>query len=179
MNRGGQTYFIPASRDTNGITNFHKWEQAFRVYSNVYTREHPSCATELIQYNHIIFTAAGSYIWDNVYTYDHEFRTHLSYFPDCSWALILQQAWSMCLKDQISHDHNQNKYGSGAKIRKEICQRFNRGQCSNGRNCKYDHRCLECGKFGHGAHICRNKKSKESTTTGIGGSNNSTSGNPK
>ena len=32
-----------------------------------------------------------------------------------------------------------------------------KGLCTAGHGCKYDHRCLECGKFGHGAHICRNK----------------------
>ena len=37
--------------------------------------------------------------------------------------------------------------------------RFNKGKCTAGLSCKYDHRCLECGKFGHGEHICRNKKS--------------------
>ena len=43
------------------------------------------------------------------------------------------------------------------KGRKEICRRFNEGKCTAGLSCKYDHRCLECGKFGHGEHICRKK----------------------
>lgn len=81
VNRGGQTYFIPANRDQGAINNFHKWEQAFRVYSNVYTQEFPGRAAELIQYNHIIFTASSTYVWDNVYNYNCEFRTHLSYYP--------------------------------------------------------------------------------------------------
>ena len=150
VNRGGQTYFIPANRELNGgITSFHKWEQAFRVFSNIYTKEFPERATELIQYNHIIFMASSTYIWDNVYTYDKEFRTHLSFFPERSRAIILQQAWSMYLKDRVIHDHS-NRGGSGNffKSKKEVCIRFNCGQCMAGRSCKFEHRCLECGKFG-------------------------------
>ena len=37
--RGGQTYFVLASdRDSVGITSLQKWEQAFRVYSNVFLK---------------------------------------------------------------------------------------------------------------------------------------------
>ena len=101
VNKGGHMFFVPAERES-GITNFHKWEQAFRVYSNIYTQEHPDRATELIQYNHVIFTASSSYQWQNVYLYDREFRTHLSYYPERNWGIILQQAWSMHLKDRIN-----------------------------------------------------------------------------
>ena len=43
--KGGQTFFIPANEREiagGGITNFHKWEQAFRVYSNEYLMAHPN-----------------------------------------------------------------------------------------------------------------------------------------
>ena len=43
----------------------------------------------------------------------------------------------------------------GSRGRRDICWRFNRGRCSYGMNCKFDHRCNVCMKFGHGAHICR------------------------
>ena len=79
INKGGQTFFVPVNRDQgNGITSFNKWEQVFRVYSNIYSKEFPDRAAELIQYNHVIFTAAGTYVWENVYSYDRDFRTHLS-----------------------------------------------------------------------------------------------------
>ena len=57
VNRGGQTFFVPAEHDSNPISSFYKWEQAFRVFSNIYTSAHPNKAAELIQYNHVIFTA--------------------------------------------------------------------------------------------------------------------------
>ena len=71
--KGGQTFFMPAAdRDISGggVNSLAKWEQAFRVFSNIYLRTNPERAAELIQYNHVISLAAGSYTWENVYTYD-------------------------------------------------------------------------------------------------------------
>ena len=80
--RGGSTYFAPVSeRERSMISNFSKWEQAFRIYSTILTRTYPGRASEFIQYNHIIYTASLSFTWDNVYLYDKEFRMHVSKFP--------------------------------------------------------------------------------------------------
>ena len=38
--KGGHTYYVPASESTE-INNFARWEQAFWVYSNLYTRFFP------------------------------------------------------------------------------------------------------------------------------------------
>ena len=161
--RDGQTIFVPA-RDkegiTGGVTSLHKWEQVFRVYSNIYLTQNPARATELVQYNHKICTASSSYLWENVYTYDREFRMHMSKYPKCNWGIILQQAWTMFLKDRLraGNDGARAFPGQGnSRRKKEICKRFNKGKCTAGLSCKYDHRCLECGKFGHGAHICRKR----------------------
>ena len=66
----GQTYFIPAEKDTGHISSFYKWKQAFRIFSNVYLSAHPDRATELVQYNHIISMASMTFTWENVYQYD-------------------------------------------------------------------------------------------------------------
>ena len=163
--KGGQTFFVPAEREMVGITNFNRWEQAFRVFSNIYTQEHPDRASELIQYNHIIFTAASSVTWENVYLYDREFRMHLGSFPNRSWAVILQQAWSMCLKDRLSNSFNSFSQNHTLKHKKEKCKGFNKGLCTAGHSCRYEHRCMNCGNFGHGMHICRNKQNSGSETT--------------
>ena len=125
---GGAMYFVPANdKDNLAITSFGRWEQAFRVFCNIFTRVYPNKASELIQYNHIIHLASSTYIWENIYTYDEEFRMHISNFPQRSWAIILQQAWSMYLKDRIPpRFDNQFRGGSSSKS-KEICKRFNKG----------------------------------------------------
>ena len=173
VSKGGNTYFVPVSdREIgpgSGISNFAKWEQAFRVFSNIYTKEYPGCSSELIQYNHIIYSASQSFTWDNVYMYDKEFRMHLSNYPQRSWSVILQQAWSMCLRDrQNNFDARQNNNSGSKRTKREPCRRFNKGLCTAGASCKYDHRCTvkTCSKWGHGAHICRKRTAEDGATSG-------------
>ena len=173
--RNGRTYWTPISETVN-ISNFSKWEQAFRVFSNIYTRKFPHKSGELIQYNHVIHSISSQYSWDNVYGYDKEFRIHLSKHPNRSWAVILQQTWSMKLKDRVSFNkaegsegqsygnqsrqHNGNgggrKNNGNSSSRKEPCRRYNHGKCNFGTSCIFDHRCAYelCGKFGHNILIC-------------------------
>ena len=162
VNRGGYTYFVPVvDHECSSITSFFKWKQAFRIFSKVYTSRYPNKSAELIQYSHIIFTASQTFIWENVYLYEKELRLHISNYPQHSWSVILQQAWSMYLKDHIKYDYNgsNNKTGNqNQKAKRENCRRFNVGKCTAGKSCRYDHRCDECGKWGHGAHICRKKQ---------------------
>ena len=168
VSRGGSTFFVLVSdRETmnGGISNFGRWEQASRAFSNVYIQAYPTRATELIQYNHLIYTASLTFIWDNVYRYDKEFRMHLSNFPSRNLGVILQQAWSIYLKDRIQKSYDDRSNGNGCNKRKEICKHFNKGKCTSGYRCNYDHRCLNCGKFRHGAHICRNKKVTDTATS--------------
>ena len=112
VSRGDATYFVPvADRESRTIASFSKWEQAFRVFSNIYTKAYQEKASELIQYNHIIHSAAQSFSWDNVYQYDKEFRVHISNFLQRSWAVILQQTWTMCLRDRIRLDETKDITG--------------------------------------------------------------------
>ena len=67
----------------------------------------------------------------------------------------------MLLKDRVRYDNGfANKKGGQGK--KEICKRFNKGRCSYDLACKFDHWCAipKCGKFGHGAHVCRMRDDK-------------------
>ena len=174
--KNGRAFWTPATGDVTNINCFAKWEQAFHIYSKVYTSAHPQKASELIQYNHIIHTISMSYIWENVYSYDKEFHLHISKHPNRSWAIILQQAWMMRLKDRLRFEVNNNSgmrfsqgsHAGGNQTQKgEACRRFNRGRCNFGQSCKYDHRWTYCGKFGHGFFSCRKAaadRDKKSTT---------------
>ena len=56
--REGKTYWVPTcSNKGTEISNFNHWEQAFRVYTDVYVRAFPHRASELVQYSHLIHTA--------------------------------------------------------------------------------------------------------------------------
>ena len=102
--KNGQTYWTPMS-EVVVINCFSRWEQAFRIFSNIYTIQYPHRSSKLIQYYHIIHSIASMYVWDNVYAYDHEFRLHISRHPERSWSVILQQAWSMKLHDKITQHY--------------------------------------------------------------------------
>ena len=51
--KNGKTFWSLVS-DSVAITSFGRWEQAFRIYSNIYTKAHPQKSTQLIQYNHVM-----------------------------------------------------------------------------------------------------------------------------
>ena len=131
--KNGQTFWRPAKKfgmDPQTISSVHRWEQAFRVFSDVYLRAHLGRAAELIQYNHIIHTTAGTYVWENVYSYDKDFRLHMSKFPNRSWGIILQQAWNFRLKENVRFERNQgraNKQNSPlGSYQSDVCNQFNR-----------------------------------------------------
>ena len=170
VNKGGHAYWAPESdvaesRRASGlsISSLHKWEQAFRIFSHIYTTAHPGRATELTQYSFIIHDAAQSFPWDNVYSYDVIFRRHMSRFPARNWGIILQQAWAMKMRNRTnlprnSRDNRSNKGTHGAGKR-DVCWKFNTGRCTFGISCKFEHKCALCMKFGHGAHDCRRANS--------------------
>ena len=158
VNKNGMSYFVPVSeREGTTISGFYRWEQAFRVYSTIYTEANPGRAKELIQYNHIIFLASGIYAWENVYAYDRDFRLHISEYPDRSWGIILQQAWTLRMVDRLSQRSFQktNSASNNNPKNKKICFKYNAGRCTYGFSCKFEHKCGICNKFGHGAHNCR------------------------
>ena len=67
-----KSFYVPVNNAAN-ITSYAKWEQAFRVYSSIYTKAHAHRSCELIEYNHVMDTVAQHYIWDNVYMYNKDF----------------------------------------------------------------------------------------------------------
>ena len=152
VNRNGVSYLSPVSeRETLAISSYSRWEQTFRIYANILTKAYPFKATELYQYSHVIQLASVTYVWENVYAYDKEFRHHILHHPSRSWSVILQQAWTMLLKDRIKTSE------PGVAKKKEPCRCFNKGKCTFGLSCHYEHCCSEkkCEKFGHGAFQCR------------------------
>ena len=48
--KNGLTYFAPVEERDLKITNVRRWEQAFRIYAALYSKAHPSRASEIWQY---------------------------------------------------------------------------------------------------------------------------------
>ena len=161
VNRGGLSYWVPINdRGDGSINNIAKWEEAFRIYSRIYTEGNPGRAIELIQYSHIIHEEALEYPWESVYAYDREFRVHMSKHPSRNWGIILQQAWTLKMrKSQKGNGYHSNSgrdnLGNGRNRNRNICWKSNQGRCTYGMSCKFEHRCAICNKWGHGAINCR------------------------
>ena len=63
VNRGGHSYWVPvADREKTDINSIFRWDQAFRVFSNIYSRCHPHRAAELLEYSHVVHELAYTYI---------------------------------------------------------------------------------------------------------------------
>ena len=123
-------------KETQEIANFRKWEQAFRIFSGIYTESHPDRVNELDQYIETISSAADTYIWDNVHTYDQIFRQLIRAFPYRSWAVLYVHGWNLTLRDPIPKGANNDNFKSNNKAKskgkKEVCWRFNKSRCNYG-----------------------------------------------
>ena len=85
---------------------------------------------------------------------------HMATHPEWNWGIILQQAWALCIKNPIrqartggrqDNDGGNNKHQEN----KKVCFQYNRGKCTYGYRCKFDHCCGIFGKRGHGAFNCK------------------------
>ena len=47
--------------------------------------------------------------------YDKDFRLHLSKFPKRSWAIILQQAWTVRMREKVKFSASNDSQGSSGR----------------------------------------------------------------
>ena len=58
--RNGQSFWVPAENDQK-ISGIHKWEQAFQVYTAIYSKAQPHRGPEIWQYVYVINSAVATY----------------------------------------------------------------------------------------------------------------------
>ena len=167
INKDGATYFAPPVDRDSKIDSIKKWEQAFRVYTTIYCAENPTRSGEILQYVDVIHRAASIFSWDNVARYDYVFRQLMASKPHRSWAKVYTQMWNLTLNEPIkkfnevgNSNSNNNKYGQNTKRKDNVCWKYNKGNCSYGRTCKFEHRCSYCYAMGHPALKCLKKNGK-------------------
>ena len=178
VTKDGHTYLAPKTEKGNAVTGVRKWEQAFRVYASIYSSANPSRANEIWQYVDIINRAAGKYTWENVSSYDYQFRRWMSENPMRNWGKTLTQIWNLELVDhvqknssQVNGTFNRNKKGQNVNL-DGACWRFNKGKCEFGRQCRFGHWCAFCGGTNHGSYNCRRKNGERSSSASSGQTNN-------
>lgn len=158
VSKDGMSYFVPADKDSAKEINCYKqWEIAFRVFMGIYISKWPARADELLEYSHVIQTASLTYPWESVFNYDIAIREIITENPNCLWGKICQHTWAL----EIGEPSNKTGVPAAAgqskqafKQAKRICWRFNKGRCTFGEQCEYDHKCSVCGGRNHGRHNC-------------------------
>ena len=167
----GQPYLVPVSEreNYNRITNVRRWDDAFRVYTAVFSQANPSRGHELIEYLHQIHQAASSFVWDNVMYYDYCFRQNQGKFPQRNWSICNTHLWSMSMRDHLPPKPHQVSgqagHGSrGPNPRDIYCWKYNRNKCTRGPDCKYEHKCSYCGSPQHIFYTCP-KRNKANTNS--------------
>ena len=106
----GHTYFTPYIDRERKITNFRKWENAFRVYATIYCQANQERSPEIWQYVYIINTASSVYSWFNVAEYDFAFRHMMAANPKRNWGKTYTQMWNLCMTEPIGRSANANNF---------------------------------------------------------------------
>ena len=178
IHQDGKTFLAPVVSKVGKITNVNKWDQAFRIYATIYCGANPSRSKEIWQYVSIIHTAANSFIWDNVASYDYTFHHLMEFNPQRSWATTYTQMWNLTMREPLTKNNfvrttgspgfsaqgggvNLVGFNSGQSGHKNnrpksnYCWSFNKGQkCKFGKSCRFIKRCSYCDGGNHGRYNC-------------------------
>lgn len=112
---------------------------------------------DYLQYTEMIGELASRYTWQSVLFFDDEYRQRqaLTGFP---WGTDAPHLGTVMLRDRdkaFISTAATKRLGSGPNRRtqagKELCRQFNRGACTYGTTCLFDHSCGICGNRDHGA----------------------------
>ena len=73
--------------------------------------------------------------------------------------------WNITLNEPIKkfNESGSSYYKSGNSNNKKkdsFCWKYNKNNCTYGKNCKFDHKCSYCGVSGHPVTNCHKKQGK-------------------
>ena len=174
VNKDGHSYLVQGEEKEGKIFSYRKWEQAFRVYAQIYSDANPHRCAEIWQYVDSIHSASVTFAWENVAMYDYDFRRLMAKKPQRCWAMTSTQLWTTYMRDHNSRNSNYNsnnktKWGPDGKDT-TCCWKYNRNKCKrSAQNCRYAHKCSYCGSYSHIYLTCP----KRATDKKDGGDKNS------
>lgn len=182
LNRDGYSFLVAGEeKEFQLIDSFHKWQEAFRIFADLYEASHPGRSRELNQYAFRIEDASKYFVWDNVAAYDQKFREFVTRFPTRKWSVVHYESWITMLKEPVGRVFQaravETRPGPQSNVNVDFCWNFNKGHCEYA-NCRFAHRCMTCG--GQHAFInCGRRGAKKSKGNRNGGSKHNGSGGNK
>ena len=146
------------------IKDINSWTNAFIIYMGIYIQKHPQRAQELLKYMQTVRTYANGFSYTTWVEYDREFRARQERNPTRSWAAIDMEAYARMMMHSNPMNQTtwayrpaQQQFGGRQTFlqrRSSPCFAFNRGECTKGTTCQFNHVCQSCGKAGHTARSC-------------------------
>ena len=181
----GMGFQIQPQTKNRKIVSVEQWTSAFLVFASIYMEKHMEPGRELMKYMDLVRHAArafGGYGWRE---YDVQFRLKQARQPGRSWASVDAELWLMLVasngpRPAVFRQHSgafgrrsmspftapaSAPRGLGAR-RRGTCFAFNKGNCTQGRNCKYEHKCSRCSAVEHGAKQCNRALPKPGASAG-------------
>ena len=103
VNKDGHSFLVQTSATdkANKIFGIKKWDEAFRIYTTIFSQHNPTRAAEIVQYANCINSAAASFQWENVVYYDETFRRQMEEHPERSWAITNSQLWTYSMREHL------------------------------------------------------------------------------
>lgn len=126
-----------------------------RIMSRLLNEDPRFSAQNYLRYTEMIGELAARYTWQSVLLFDDEYRQRQAKIG-FDWGTDAPHLGTVMLRDR----ERSSAFPAGRKITgssfrrfpgKEICRQFNRGACSYGTSCLYDHSCAVCGHRDHGS----------------------------
>ena len=144
--------------------NIDQWSTAFNTFISVYIQKRPEDIQGLLSYVELVRGAARdhptTFGWRR---YDGEFRSKKEADPTRPWGMVDNQLWlTVFCKPIASQGKNDDSEG---KVKDNICKYFQYKSGCTHSGCKFTHKCVACGKAGHGKARCwgRNNDKKNET----------------
>ncbi|XP_052261592.1 uncharacterized protein LOC127865691 isoform X1 [Dreissena polymorpha] len=145
------------------LHNIHQWNEAFQIYSDIYTQKYPTQAPHLFRYMTIIQRLSNSTrAW---LTYDEKFRRLRAACPSIPWGTVHIETFLFCTTLGQSQPFRttatpssgfrsfSNRPNKSPFFRRGYCWDFQQvGSCERPR-CTQAHRCGGC-EGPHGAFQC-------------------------
>ena len=131
----------------------------------VYVTTHLDKVLDLLKYEKMIQDARRSFKWDSVLAYDYQFCQYITEYPTMSWGIKNAELYLeyfngyTALPPKVPKNFSPGNHPKGSGTL--ICNNFNKGLCTWGKSCKFEHKCKSTGHPAIKCHQHKQEKDKQ------------------
>ncbi len=138
---------LQPSNHAKECTNWAEWQNAFCMFMAVYVTAHPDTVLDLLKYEKTIQDASHCFKWDAVLVYNYQFCQYITEYPTMLWGVKNAELCLECFNGYSALTLKQLKPAHGGHNPQSMnltCNKYKKGTCIWGKNCKYAHHCSKC-----------------------------------